>query len=233
MDMFVIYICLALLSIGLVIIAMQWRKINVLLAELNTKQSEVKKLKDELAESNQRRDKMRNGIREYAELKKEARNIDETKEDEVIFAATVDLMKQLFDSQIQIRIDRILNQAIESKRIIRLLQREVTQPFRSKLWNQDTPVPDAQCEENVAALIDMAMKTYDIIESFENPNFEEKQKLNIQLVEQTITRAEALEKAIPITDISDETPRWARVLKASIVHLNLKDRGIIFSGYKL
>lgn len=117
--------------------------------------------------------------------------------------------------------------------LVKLLQRNVTIPFFNQMQSQDV-VSDTDVKENIAAIIDVAMKMLDVIESLDYVNFRnQEQTINLQLVKGEINRDKAIELAKVMTNISDETPTWARTIKASVEHLELEDQQIIFSGYKL
>lgn len=117
--------------------------------------------------------------------------------------------------------------------LVKLLQRNVTIPFFNQMQSQDV-VSDTDVKENIAAIIDVAMKMLDVTESLDNVNYRsQEQSINVQLVKGEINRDKAIELAKIMTNISDETPTWARTIKTSVEHLGLEDQQIIFSGYKL
>lgn len=117
--------------------------------------------------------------------------------------------------------------------LVKLLQRNVTIPFFNQMQSQDV-VSDTDVKENIAAIIDVAMKMLDVTESLDNVNYRsQEQSINVQLVKGEINRDKAIELAKIMTNISDETPTWARTIKTSVEHLELEDQQIIFSGYKL
>lgn len=117
--------------------------------------------------------------------------------------------------------------------LVKLLQRNVTMPFFNQMQSQDV-VSDTDVKENIAAIIDVAMKMMDVIESLDYVNYRsQEQSINVQLVKGEINRDKAIELAKIMTNISDETPTWARTIKTSVEHLELEDQQIIFSGYKL
>ena len=117
--------------------------------------------------------------------------------------------------------------------LVKLLQRNVTIPFFNQMQSQDV-VSDTDVKENIAAIIDVAMKMLDVTESLDNVNYRsQEQSINVQLVKGEINRDKAIELAKVMTNISDETPTWARTIKTSVEHLGLEDQQIIFSGYKL
>ena len=117
--------------------------------------------------------------------------------------------------------------------LVKLLQRNVTMPFFNQMQSQDV-VSDMEVKENIAAIIDVAMKMLDVIESLDYVNYRnQEQTINLQLVKGEINRDKAIELAKVMTNISDETPTWARTIKTSVEHLGLEDQQIIFSGYKL
>lgn len=117
--------------------------------------------------------------------------------------------------------------------LVKLLQRNVTVPFFNRMQLQDV-VSDSDVRENVAAIIDVAMKMLDVVESLDYVNYRiQEQSINVQLVRGEINRDKAIELAKVMTNLSDETPVWARTIKASVEHLDIADQQIIFSGYKL
>ena len=117
--------------------------------------------------------------------------------------------------------------------LVKLLQRNVTVPFFNRMQLQDV-VSDSDVRENVAAIIDVAMKMLDVVESLDYVNYRiQEQSINVQLVRGEINRDKAIELAKVMTNLSDETPAWARTIKASVEHLDIADQQIIFSGYKL
>ena len=117
--------------------------------------------------------------------------------------------------------------------MVKLLQRNVTVPFFNRMQLQDV-VSDSDVRENVAAIIDVAMKMLDVVESLDYVNYRiQEQSINVQLVRGEINRDKAIELAKVMTNLSDETPVWARTIKASVEHLDIADQQIIFSGYKL
>ena len=117
--------------------------------------------------------------------------------------------------------------------LVKLLQRNVTIPFFNQMQSQDV-VSDTDVKENIAAIIDVAMKMLDVTESLDNVNYRsQEQSINVQLVKGEINRDKAIELAKIMTNISDETPTWARTIKTSVEHLELEDQQIIFSGYNI
>lgn len=117
--------------------------------------------------------------------------------------------------------------------LVKLLQRNVTIPFFNQMQSQDV-ISDTDVKENIAAIIDVAMKVIDVVESLDYVNYRgQEQAINVQLVKGEITRDKAIELAKVMTNISDETPTWARTIKTSVEHLELENQHIIFSGYKL
>ena len=101
------------------------------------------------------------------------------------------------------------------------------------MQSQDV-ISDTDVKENIAAIIDVAMKVIDVVESLDYVNYRgQEQAINVQLVKGEITRDKAIELAKVMTNISDETPTWARAIKTSVEHLELENQHIIFSGYKL
>lgn len=117
--------------------------------------------------------------------------------------------------------------------LVKLLQRNVTIPFFNQMQSQDV-ISDTDVKENIAAIIDVAMKVIDVVESLDYVNYRgQEQAINVQLVKGEITRDKAIELAKVMTNISDETPTWARTIKTSVEHLELENQHVIFSGYKL
>ncbi len=98
---------------------------------------------------------------------------------------------------------------------------------------QEPPLKAEQKSENLAALLNMGMIAFDAITSFDTINARDEQDLNKLILKEIISKEEALYKAKQITDRPMETPRWIRVIKASVEGTGIKDKGIIFSGYKL
>ena len=101
------------------------------------------------------------------------------------------------------------------------------------LQSQDTPLTSEQKRANMENVLDMAMVAFDAITSFYSINARTEQNINKQLLEGTITRAEALAQARPMTNLSSETPAWIRVLKESLEYAGISESEVIFSGYKL
>lgn len=101
------------------------------------------------------------------------------------------------------------------------------------LQSQDTPLTPEQKRANMEKVLDMAMVAFDAITSFYSVNARAEQNINKQLLDGTISRAEALAKASQMTNLSSETPAWIRVLKESLEYAGISESEVIFSGYKL
>lgn len=86
----------------------------------------------------------------------------------------------------------------------------------------------------IELLFDAVMTTYDVVTTaFNNPNTLPGQELNVKLLENNITREEALSQAKSITDNLYETDLWAIVIKKTLANKGINNTNVIFSGYKL
>ena len=126
----------------------------------------------------------------------------------------------------------LLHKSIKALTWMQTMQKEVTFPFIREMEKLQTSDP-----ENVAAmracLMKMAMRLFDMADSFGNINARNEQQYNIALVKGELSEEEALKHCKVMTHYEHETPRWTRSILQAVEGWGLEDVGIIFSGYKL
>lgn len=104
----------------------------------------------------------------------------------------------------------------------------------SPLMNKELPRTDKEKRDALETLLDASMICYDsFTTAFGNRNAREKQKINVNLLYNSVNREEALSEAEVMTDRSDLTPLWIRIIKKSVESYGIKESSIIFTGYKL
>lgn len=86
---------------------------------------------------------------------------------------------------------------------------------------------DDQKRKNLILILNTGMMAFDCI-----ANTGEEQSLNRKISDGTLTRAEALSMAKPVSN-STETSKWIRVIKESIESAGIRGSNIIISEYKL
>ena len=102
------------------------------------------------------------------------------------------------------------------------------------LMNNEFPHTDREKRVALETLLDASMICYDsFTTAFGNRNAREKQKINVKLLDYSITIEEALSEAEVMTERPDLTPRWIRIIKKSVESYGIKESSIIFTGYKL
>lgn len=126
----------------------------------------------------------------------------------------------------------LLHKSIKALTWMQTMQKEVTFPFIREMEKLQTIDP-----ENVAAmracLMKMAMRLFDMADSFGNVNARNEQQYNIALVKGELSEEEALKHCKVMTRYEHETPRWTRSILQAVEGWGLEDAGVIFSGYKL
>lgn len=125
-----------------------------------------------------------------------------------------------------------LCKSIKARERMQTMQKEVTFPFLHEMEKLQKSDP-----ENVAAmracLMKMAMRLFDMVDSFGNVNARNEQQINVSLVQGELSEEEALKHCKVMTRYEHETPRWTRSILQAVEGWGLEDVGIIFSGYKL
>ncbi|MBR5892827.1 MAG: hypothetical protein IKZ37_04230 [Bacteroidaceae bacterium] len=99
--------------------------------------------------------------------------------------------------------------------------------------NKPLPLSDYDKKECLEKILDLSMICFDTVTTaFNNRNARERQHLNVHLLNGQ-DRSQLLDKAEPMTDRSDLTPLWIRIIKKSVESFGIKRSNTIFSGYKL
>lgn len=123
-----------------------------------------------------------------------------------------------------------LRDSIDASAIMIEMQDNVTTPFKIEM---DTVSSQTSDSEICAKIIDMSMKLYDVVSSFNAVNLVNEQQLNVGLVKGMLTREKALQNAIPITELETNTPRWIRNIRRGVSCIDQHNKQIIYSGYKI
>ena len=99
--------------------------------------------------------------------------------------------------------------------------------------NKPLPLSDYDKKECLEEILDLSMICFDTVTTaFNNRNARERQQLNVHLLNGG-DRSLLLEKAELMTDRTDLTPLWIRIIKKSAESFGIKRSSTIFSGYKL
>lgn len=198
-------------------------------------ESKLKVYKEEISRLNVVLEEFRGIVKEHRDLIATVPSFDE----ESSLAVQIDELEKFIENLHRISDVKVakffarIRKSEKAFELIKLLQRNVTIPFFNQMQSQDV-VSDADVKENIASIIDVAMKMLDVVESLDYVNYRsQEQNINVRLVKGDIDRGMAVGLAKVMTNISDETPTWARTIKTSVDHLDIEDQQIIFSGYKL
>lgn len=237
--MVVCYLFIAILLLGCIILVIRCYRLSQKLKhpdnKINELESKIETYKDEISHLNKILDEFRSIVKEHHDLIalissfNERPSMTEQIDDLEQFIGNLHRFSDVKVAKFFARI-RKSEKAFE---LVKMLQRNVTIPFFNQMQSQDV-VSDTDVKENIAAIIDAAMKMMDVIESLDYVNYRnQEQSINVRLVKGEINRDKAIELAKIMTKLSDETPAWARTIKTSVEHLELEDQQIIFSGYKL
>lgn len=237
--MLVWYSLVFILFLGCIVLAVRCRRLSRRLKQPGRKieelESKLEVYKDEISHLNIVLEEFRKIVKEHRDLIAVVPSFDEKSS----IAEQIDELERFIENLHRISDVKIvkffarIRKSEKAFELIKLLQRNVTIPFFNQMQSQDV-VSDADAKENLAAIIDVAMKMLDVVESLDYVNYRsQEQNINVRLVKGDINRDTAIGLAKVMTNISDETPTWARTIKTSVDHLDIEDQQIIFSGYKL
>lgn len=111
----------------------------------------------------------------------------------------------------------------------------VTTRFFEQLRGVNMPLDLEERQVIIDNTINVAMMALDIAETLQWSDVvnREEQKLNVGIINGTISHEDALNNAIKITDNPTITPKWARALGMAFKGVVSEDANIIFSGYKM
>lgn len=109
----------------------------------------------------------------------------------------------------------------------------VVVPYLTNLKNVEMPLNAQDKQAIIDATVDLAMLAIDVADAGDwSINNRVEQKLNLDVVAQKKTKAEAYDEAIIITDNPAVTPKWIRALSSSVKEVVSDSCMIIYSGYK-